>query len=134
MIVVACNTATAAAIDQLRASYPDVPFVGMEPALKPAAQLTKSGKVGVLATAGTFKSQRYTQLLLNGEGQPQGQQRVATEQKEVVIQSGFVATAEGGPECAKLGLGWRETTLFGSHRRNRQGHMTKLEPVHLAVG
>lgn len=63
IIVVACNTATAAAIDQLRTSYPNVPFVGMEPALKPAAQLTKSGKVGVLATAGTFKSQRYTQLM-----------------------------------------------------------------------
>lgn len=63
LIVVACNTATAAAIDQLRAQYPDVPFVGMEPALKPAAQLTKVGKVGVLATAGTFKSQRYAQLM-----------------------------------------------------------------------
>ncbi|MEM8858413.1 MAG: glutamate racemase [Chloroflexota bacterium] len=63
VIVVACNTATAAAIDQLRKNHPDIPFIGMEPALKPAASTTKSGKVGVLATAGTFKSQKYAQLM-----------------------------------------------------------------------
>lgn len=62
-IVVACNTATAAAINWLRQRYPQVPFVGMEPAIKPAAEQTKSGKIGVLATAGTFKSQRYAQLM-----------------------------------------------------------------------
>lgn len=50
MIVVACNTATAAAIDFLRAKYPDLPLVGMEPAVKPACLNTKSGVVGVLAT------------------------------------------------------------------------------------
>lgn len=50
MIVVACNTATAAAIDRLRAAHPGLPFVGMEPAVKPACLQTKSGVVGVLAT------------------------------------------------------------------------------------
>ena len=50
MVVVACNTATAAAIDFLRAKYPDLPLVGMEPAVKPACLNTKSGVVGVLAT------------------------------------------------------------------------------------
>lgn len=50
MIVVACNTATAAAIDFLREKYPDMPFVGMEPAVKPACLNTRSGVVGVLAT------------------------------------------------------------------------------------
>ena len=59
MIVVACNTATAAAIDFLRKAHPDVPFVGMEPALKPAVQTTRSGVVGVLATAGTFRGRLY---------------------------------------------------------------------------
>ena len=59
MIVVACNTATAAAIDVLRANHPEVPFVGMEPALKPAVQTTRSGVVGVLATAGTFRGRLY---------------------------------------------------------------------------
>lgn len=50
MIVVACNTATAAAIKYLREKYPDMPFVGMEPAVKPAALGSKSGVIGVLAT------------------------------------------------------------------------------------
>lgn len=61
LIVVACNTATAAAIDWLRAKHPDVPFVGIEPALKPAALRSKSGVVGVLATAGTFNGRLYNE-------------------------------------------------------------------------
>lgn len=61
MIVVACNTATAAAIDYLRAKYPDVPFIGLEPAIKPAALRSKSGVVGVLATAGTFGGRLYNE-------------------------------------------------------------------------
>ena len=58
LIVVACNTATAAAIDDLRKSYP-IPFVGMEPAIKQAALNTRSGRVGVLATKGTFDGRLY---------------------------------------------------------------------------
>ena len=50
LIVVACNTATAAAIDHLRATFPTVPFVGLEPAVKPACERTRSGVVGVVAT------------------------------------------------------------------------------------
>lgn len=50
LVVVACNTATAAAIDHLRAAYPALPIVGMEPAIKPACLKTKSRVVGVLAT------------------------------------------------------------------------------------
>ena len=61
MVVVACNTATAAAIDFLRAKYPEVPFVGLEPALKPAALRSKTGVVGVLATAGTFSGRLYNE-------------------------------------------------------------------------
>ena len=63
LIVVACNTASGAALTHLRQTFPDMPFVGMEPAVKPAAAQTKQGKVGVLATAGTFKSQRYEALM-----------------------------------------------------------------------
>ena len=63
LIVVACNTATAAALDYLRSSIPDVPFVGMEPAVKPAALTTRSGKVGVLATPSTLNSHRYAGLM-----------------------------------------------------------------------
>lgn len=58
IIVVACNTATAAAISVLREEYP-IRFIGMEPAIKPAAQMTKTGTIGVLATAGTLKSEKY---------------------------------------------------------------------------
>ena len=63
LIVVACNTASAAALHDLRARYPDVPFVGMEPALKPAASVTKTGRVGVLATPTTFAGDLYHALV-----------------------------------------------------------------------
>ena len=55
IIVVACNTASAAALKYLREQYPDVPFVGMEPAVNPAAERTQTGRVGVLATPATFQ-------------------------------------------------------------------------------
>ena len=61
VVVVACNTATAAAIDVLRQRFPDVPFVGLEPAVKPAACRSKTGVVGVLATAGTFHGRLYNE-------------------------------------------------------------------------
>ena len=61
-IVVACNTATAAAIDAMRERY-SVPIFGMEPAVKPAAAATKNGIVGVLATVGTLKSAQFAALL-----------------------------------------------------------------------
>lgn len=57
-IVIACNTATAAAIGTLRKIY-GIPFIGMEPAVKPAALGTRSGVIGVLATAGTLKASKY---------------------------------------------------------------------------
>lgn len=63
IIVVGCNTASAAALTELRSTFPTVPFVGMEPAVKPAALSTRTGKVGVLATANTFASPRYEQLM-----------------------------------------------------------------------
>ena len=58
IIVVACNTATAAAISTLRSEYPEIPFIGMEPAIKPAALSTRTGVIGVLATAGTLKADK----------------------------------------------------------------------------
>lgn len=58
IIVVACNTATAAAIRTLREEYP-ICFIGMEPAIKPAAASTRTGVIGVLATAGTLKADKY---------------------------------------------------------------------------
>jgi glutamate racemase len=61
-LVVACNTATAQAIEGLRAQHPEWPIVGVEPALKPAAALTRTGHVGVMATRGTVESERFARL------------------------------------------------------------------------
>ena len=64
-LVIACNTATAAAADSLRDKYAflDIPIIGMEPAVKPAAEATKNGIIGVLATSGTLKSAQFAALL-----------------------------------------------------------------------
>lgn len=59
LIVIACNTATTAAIATLRAEWPQLPFVGLEPAVKPAARATRSGIVGVLGTAYTVHSEMF---------------------------------------------------------------------------
>lgn len=63
IIVLACNTASAAALNYLRQIYPHVPFVGMEPAIKPAAETTRSGAVGVLATPATFQGELYASVI-----------------------------------------------------------------------
>jgi glutamate racemase len=63
MVVVACNTASAASLKQLRLLFPAIPFVGMEPAVKPAAHDSQTGKVGVLATAATFQGELYESVV-----------------------------------------------------------------------
>ena len=63
LIVIACNTASAAALKHLRAVFPEVPFVGMEPAVKPAAEQTHTRKVGVLATPSTFHGELYASVV-----------------------------------------------------------------------
>ena len=55
-LVVACNTATAQAAQELRARYPTLPLIGIEPAIKPAAALTRTGHIGIMATHGTVAS------------------------------------------------------------------------------
>ena len=62
-VVVACNTATAVAIESLRTHYPHLPFIGVEPALKPALAQTQTGCVGVMGTQGTLNSTRFDNLL-----------------------------------------------------------------------
>jgi len=62
-LVVACNTATAAAIHVLRDEHPNLPIVGVEPALKPAIKVTRTGRIGVLATRGTLASRKFAELL-----------------------------------------------------------------------
>ncbi|MCB9182919.1 MAG: glutamate racemase [Flavobacteriales bacterium] len=63
LVVIACNTASAAALAEVRRLWPDVPFVGMEPAVKPAVEQTASGVVGVIATSATFQSDLYASVV-----------------------------------------------------------------------
>lgn len=63
LMVIACNTASGAALSHLRQTFPTMPFVGLEPAIKPATEQTQTGKIGVIATAATFQGQPYARLL-----------------------------------------------------------------------
>lgn len=63
LVVVACNTASAIAIDELRQTFPDTPFVGLEPAVKPAVGMSLTGRVGVLATPRTVSGDRLRVLI-----------------------------------------------------------------------
>jgi glutamate racemase len=67
-LVIACNTATAAAVHLLREQHPDLPIIGVEPALKPAAFLSRTRRIGVMATRSTLGSAKFAALLasLNG--------------------------------------------------------------------
>ena len=68
-LVAACNTATAAAIHEVRSSHPELPLVGLEPALKPALSVTKTGHVGVIGTRGTLTSTKFGKLMASLGGQ-----------------------------------------------------------------
>ena len=63
ILVIACNTATSAAGATLREKYPNLPIVGTEPGIKPALNITKSAKVGILATSATLRGEKYHELL-----------------------------------------------------------------------
>lgn len=97
IIVIACNTATAAAIAVLRNEYSNIRFIGMEPAVKPAALGTKSGVIGVLATAGTLKASKY----LNTKGRYSDGVKI-----EEHVGQGFVELVErgclDGPEAEEV--------------------------------
>ena len=89
LIVVACNTATAAAIGFLREQYPDVPIVGLEPAVKPACKLTKSKKIAVLATEHLLQSEKFR---LSIERYAEGVEVLP------IVGQGFVEAVEAGME------------------------------------
>ena len=118
VVVVACNTATAAAIDLLRRKHPDIPFVGVEPAVKPAARRSKTGVVAVLATAGTFRGRLYNET----KGRYAGGVKVIA-----AVADEFVAEAEriGGAPYAE----WRPT----DRKRVLRVVRARVEPL-IAVG
>ena len=68
-LVVACNTATAAAIHEVRARYPALPLIGVEPAIKPAVAASRTGHIGVLGTRSTLASAKFGILLASLQGQ-----------------------------------------------------------------
>jgi glutamate racemase len=68
-LVVACNTATAAAIHELRLQHPHLILIGVEPALKPALQISQTGYIGVIGTRGTLGSEKFQRLLASVQGQ-----------------------------------------------------------------
>jgi glutamate racemase len=91
-LVVACNTATAAAVHLLRAKHTHLPVVGVEPALKPAAALTKTGHVAVLATRGTLASSKFKRL----------QQSLEDEAEFVLVPCDGLAAAIENDEPAQI--------------------------------
>ncbi|MDP2033208.1 MAG: glutamate racemase [Polaromonas sp.] len=96
-LVVACNTATAAAIDVLRAEHPHLPIIGVEPALKPALALSKTGRIGVMATRGTLGSARFQALLASLATQAEFVLRPCDGLAEAIEQA-----AAGAPNAPEL--------------------------------
>lgn len=92
-VVIACNTATAIAAPAIRSNWPQIPIIGVEPGIKPAAQRTRNGKIGVLATAATLGSSRYRTLVMSYAAQAQ-----LTEQAcaglALAIENGELASPE----------------------------------------
>ena len=72
-LVVACNTATAHAVQTLRQTWPELHLIGIEPALKPATQISRTGHIGIMATRATVQSEKFQQLLHNWRGSCQVQ-------------------------------------------------------------
>ena len=116
MIVVACNTATAVAIKYLREKYPDIPFVGLEPAVKPAALTTKSGIIGVLATKRSLEGDHFrraeerfgsevTILKAVGEGFVEAveENREHTPETAEIVRKAVLPLVEAGADKIVLG-------------------------------
>ena len=105
LIVVACNTATAAAVHILRQDYPQLPIVGVEPALKPAAAMTRTGRVGVMATRFTIASAKLRALRESLQGET-----------DFALQAcdGLVDAIEADDEARVLSLCDQYTRAMGS--------------------
>lgn len=116
LIVLACNTASAASLHYLRVIFPQTPFIGMEPAVKPAAEITRSGVVGVLATPATFQGElfasvvdryaegiRVLQSTLPGLVEQIESGNLTGEAVEQILQAGIEPLLERGADTLVLG-------------------------------
>ena len=136
-LVVACNTATAAAIHVLRAEYPNLPIVGVEPALKPALLSSKTRRIGVMATRGTLASAKFKALLAPLQGEAEFVLQAcdgladAIEQQVAIGDSSRVAAlcASHVAAMGQFGTGDREidTLVLGcTHYPFAQAHLRQL--------
>ncbi len=107
-LVVACNTATAAAIEDMRARWPALPIVGIEPALKPAAAASQTKRVGVMATRSTLQSAKFNKLLDSLQ-----------DQAQFVVQAcdGLAAAIENGDDRTTRALCERYLRAMGDFGR-----------------
>ena len=142
IIVVACNTATAIAVKTLREDYPNIRFIGMEPAIKPAAKMTQSGVVGVLATAGTLRSEKYLNHKAKytdnikfiehiGEGFVQLVEKgnVTGPEAESVVAESVIPLLEGGSDIIVLGCThypFLLETIKKVAEQNKPGQITQI--------
>lgn len=117
-LVIACNTATAAAVEQLRREMPDLLLIGVEPALKPAAQSSQTHHVGVMATRGTVGSARFARLL----GEHSQHTRFSVQACDGLALAIEQATGQPAPTRLQDGALWahcaRHTEALGSFGRN----------------
>lgn len=126
LLVVACNTATAHAIEALRARWPGLPFVGTEPGIKPAVAATRNGRIGVLATPATAASARLRALI---ERHADGREVVVQGCPGIVehIEAGDLDSAMlralVGEHCAPLRRAGVDTALLGCT------HYPLIEPL-----
>ena len=88
-IVLACNTASAAALYHLREKYPHIPFVGMEPAVKPASENSRNGRIAVLATRITFQGELYNRVIKRYAEHTDVETVICSELVELVEQGDF---------------------------------------------
>lgn len=115
-LVVACNTATAAAVHLLRAQHTRLPVVGVEPALKPAAALTKTGRVAVLATRGTLASAKFQAL----------RDSLAGQAEFVLVPCDGLAAAIEADDSAQVGALCRKYTQQACRFGTRPGDIDTL--------
>ncbi|NBW23850.1 MAG: glutamate racemase [Betaproteobacteria bacterium] len=115
-LVVACNTATAAAIEEMRARWPALPIVGIEPALKPAAAASQTKRVGVMATRSTLQSAKFNKLLDSLQ-----------DQAQFVVQAcdGLAAAIENGDDQTTRALCERYLHAMGDFGQ-RTGQIDQL--------
>jgi glutamate racemase len=145
-LVIACNTATAAAIDMLRAEHTALPIIGVEPALKPATLLSRTRRIGVMATRSTLASARFKTLLSSLDGQASFVLQpcdglAGAIERGVHAQAGPESTAEIIAACARhaqamgpfgLGDGEMDTLVLGcTHYPFAGEHLRELLGPHI---